>query len=59
MFFVFFRHEKMVSGMYLGEIVRLVLVKLTKEKILFDGKAPDILFKSGSFKTKYISEIER
>ncbi|XP_075222141.1 hexokinase A isoform X3 [Lycorma delicatula] len=51
-------HEKMVSGMYLGEIVRLVLVKLTKEKILFDGKAPDILFKSGSFKTKYISEIE-
>ncbi|VDM99793.1 unnamed protein product [Thelazia callipaeda] len=29
--------EKMISGMYLGELVRLVLTKLAKEKKLFNG----------------------
>uniref|UniRef100_A0A3P9PAB8 Phosphotransferase n=1 Tax=Poecilia reticulata TaxID=8081 RepID=A0A3P9PAB8_POERE len=30
--------EKMISGMYLGEIVRRVLMKLTEKKLLFKGK---------------------
>ncbi|XP_072231715.1 hexokinase-2-like [Leuresthes tenuis] len=50
--------EKMISGMYLGEVVRLLLVKLTEEKLLFKGKASDALLIPGNFETKYISEIE-
>lgn len=50
--------EKMISGMYLGEIVRLLLVKLTQEKLLFRGKLPEMLLTPGAFQTKFISEIE-
>lgn len=52
------RHEKMISGMYMGELTRLVLEKLTKEGLLFGGKGSDALFTRGSFYTKYVSEIE-
>lgn len=48
----------MISGMYLGELVRLVLVKFTKSGLLFGGSGSDLLFKRGSFYTKYVSEIE-
>ncbi len=41
--------EKMVSGMYLGELARLVLIDFTDTKGFLKGK---------SFKTEYISEIE-
>jgi hexokinase len=50
--------EKMISGMYMGELVRLVLVKLTQDGLLFDGQGSDKLFQKGNFFTKYISEIE-
>ncbi|KAJ0061772.1 hypothetical protein NL108_008293 [Boleophthalmus pectinirostris] len=50
--------EKMISGMYLGEIVRLLLVKMTKDKILFNGKVSEKLQTSDTFLTKFISEIE-
>ncbi|XP_006785211.1 hexokinase-2-like [Neolamprologus brichardi] len=50
--------EKMISGMYLGEIVRLVLVKMTKDKLLFKGQISEALGTSGRFETKFISEIE-
>ncbi|XP_041865244.1 hexokinase-2-like isoform X1 [Melanotaenia boesemani] len=50
--------EKMISGMYLGEIVRLVLVRLTEDKLLFKGKASAALLTQGTFETKFISEIE-
>lgn len=50
--------EKMISGMYLGEVVRLVLVKLTEEKLLFKGGASEALLTPGRFETKFISEIE-
>lgn len=50
--------EKMISGMYLGEIVRLLLVRLTKEKLLFEGQTPEALLSPGTFKTKFISDIE-
>ncbi|XP_033834126.1 hexokinase-2-like [Periophthalmus magnuspinnatus] len=51
--------EKMISGMYLGEIVRLLLVKMTEDKILFSGKVSEKLRTSGAFLTKFISEIEQ
>ncbi|KAK5615210.1 hypothetical protein CRENBAI_004378 [Crenichthys baileyi] len=50
--------EKMISGMYLGEVVRLVLIKLTEEKLLFKGEASAALFTPGKFETRFISEIE-
>ncbi|XP_038161004.1 hexokinase-4-like [Cyprinodon tularosa] len=50
--------EKMISGMYLGEVVRLVLGKLTEEKLLFKGVASEALLTPGRFETKFISEIE-
>ncbi|XP_044258381.1 hexokinase type 2-like [Tribolium madens] len=51
-------HEKMISGMYIGELTRLALEKFTKEGLLFEGKASDALFTRGKFYTKYVSEIE-
>lgn len=49
----------MISGMYMGEIARQVLVRLVSEGLLFSGYTSDILQEKGSFFTKYISEIER
>lgn len=52
------KYEKMISGMYMGELARLVIVKLTKEGLLFGGKGSDLLFERERFYTKYVSEIE-
>ena len=52
--------EKMISGMYMGEIVRLTLERLTSEGLVFVGADRDsLLFERGKFYTKYVSEIER
>lgn len=53
-----FRQEKMISGMYMGELARLAIVKFTRAGLLFGGVGSDILFKRGQFFTKYVSEIE-
>ncbi|XP_019721499.1 hexokinase-2-like isoform X2 [Hippocampus comes] len=50
--------EKMISGMYLGEIVRLLLLRMTKDGLLFKGQASEALLSPDGFKTKYISDIE-
>ncbi|KAG5319354.1 HXK2 Hexokinase, partial [Pseudoatta argentina] len=50
--------EKMISGMYMGELTRLVLEKLVNAGFLFGGKCPNNLRKRGKFFTKYVSEIE-
>lgn len=50
--------EKMVSGMYLGEVTRLVLVDLIKKKELFGGAFLRPIRQRGSFKTEHISLIE-
>lgn len=51
-------YEKMISGMYMGEIVRLVIEKLRKARLLFGGKGSEELSERGRFYTKYVSEIE-
>jgi len=51
-------HEKMISGMYMGELVRLVIEKCVNDKVLFHGEGSDALFTRGQFFTKYVSEIE-
>ena len=44
--------------MYMGELVRLALVKFTKAGLLFNGQVSDLLMNRGQFFTKYVSEIE-
>lgn len=54
----------MISGMYLGEIVRLIILDLVHQNLLFinqadrygDYKTP--LFTRGGFYTKYVSAVE-
>jgi len=50
--------EKMISGMYMGEVVRQVLVDLVNEGLIFAGQDHENLMKHGRFYTKYVSEIE-
>lgn len=49
----------MVSGMYMGELVRLILVKMAREGLLFEGRITPELLTKGKFETKYISAIEK
>lgn len=48
----------MISGMYMGELVRLILVRMAKEQLLFQGKTTVELLTTGSFNTRYIYAIE-
>ncbi|XP_027958507.1 hexokinase-3 isoform X2 [Eumetopias jubatus] len=50
--------EKMISGMYLGEIVRHILLHLTSLGVLFRGQPTQRLQTRDIFKTKFLSEIE-
>lgn len=59
-------YEKMMSGMYMGEIVRLIILELYERELLFVGHRDQdwktdyrqALNTQGSFYTKYVSEIE-
>ncbi|CAF0757562.1 unnamed protein product [Brachionus calyciflorus] len=55
--------EKMVSGMYLGELVRLMILELIDRELIFVEEMKKnayrhALFTKGSFYTKYLNEIE-
>ncbi|XP_040588249.1 hexokinase HKDC1 [Mesocricetus auratus] len=52
------RYEKMTSGMYLGEIVRQILIDLTRQGLLFRGQISQRLRTRGIFETKFLSQIE-
>uniref|UniRef100_A0A7N6BVB8 Hexokinase-2 n=1 Tax=Anabas testudineus TaxID=64144 RepID=A0A7N6BVB8_ANATE len=51
--------EKMASGMYMGELVRLILVKMAKEGLLFEGRITPELLTRGKIETKHVSAIEK
>ncbi len=51
--------EKMISGMYLGEVARLIIADLVKAGELFGGKGSTLLEKNESFETSYMARIER
>uniref|UniRef100_A0AAX7V6V9 hexokinase n=1 Tax=Astatotilapia calliptera TaxID=8154 RepID=A0AAX7V6V9_ASTCA len=51
--------EKMVSGMYMGELVRLILVKMAREGLLFEGRITPELLTKGKIETKHVSAIEK
>lgn len=44
--------------MYMGELVRLALVRFTKAGLLFGGNGSELLNTRGQFFTKFVSEIE-
>jgi len=50
--------EKMISGMYMGEIVRLVLCELCNKGALFGCKTSPALNTYGKFETSFVSQIE-
>ncbi|XP_050817720.1 hexokinase-3 isoform X2 [Gopherus flavomarginatus] len=52
------RFEKLISGMYLGEIVRRVLLELTDKGCLFRGRPSPKLQTPDIFQTKFLSSIE-
>ncbi|VDM58706.1 unnamed protein product [Angiostrongylus costaricensis] len=49
--------EKMISGMYMGELVRVVLEALAQDGLLFNSKF-EAISRHGCFPTKFVSEIE-
>ncbi|XP_069756959.1 hexokinase-1 isoform X2 [Narcine bancroftii] len=51
--------EKMISGLYMGELVRLILVKMAKEGLLFEGNITPELLTKGKLETKHVSAIEK
>lgn len=50
--------EKMVSGKYLGELLRLILLDMIKEELILDGVTPKILNTPQTLTTSIISQIE-
>ncbi|KAI9494587.1 hypothetical protein BDB00DRAFT_928036 [Zychaea mexicana] len=50
--------EKLVSGLYLGEIARNILLDFADRRVLFDGQYSDDLNKPYSFEASYMSAIE-
>ncbi|XP_064469290.1 hexokinase type 2-like [Ornithodoros turicata] len=50
--------EKMISGMYMGELVRRIAEKLARDGILFKGKLSEKMTTVYAFKTKYVSMVE-
>jgi hexokinase len=50
--------EKMVSGKYLGELVRLVVADLCEREGLFGGRLPELFASPWGFGSERLSEIE-
>uniref|UniRef100_A0A1A9WH75 Phosphotransferase n=1 Tax=Glossina brevipalpis TaxID=37001 RepID=A0A1A9WH75_9MUSC len=51
-------YEKMISGMYLGEIVRLILLECVNAGAMLKGGHSDQIRSPMSFDIKYMSQIE-
>lgn len=49
----------MISGMYLGELVRLVVLKMAKLGLLFDGHVSDALRTKGKITTAQVADMEQ
>ncbi|CAI5437663.1 unnamed protein product [Caenorhabditis angaria] len=49
--------DKLIAGMCMGELVRLVLERLCENKVIFNGNGSKLLRTVNTFPTKYISEI--
>lgn len=49
----------MISSLYLGELVRLILLKMTKEGLLFNGKVSTALLIKGKIEMEHVSAMEK
>ncbi|KAJ1842333.1 hypothetical protein LPJ57_010047, partial [Coemansia sp. RSA 486] len=49
--------EKMISGLFLGEVARNAILSLVDQRLLFEGRSSEIMNKSYTFDTAYMSEI--
>lgn len=49
----------MISGMYMGEIVRRIVVKLANDGLMFNGDLSENFKTVYRFKSKYVSNVER
>ncbi|XP_033035971.1 hexokinase-3 isoform X4 [Trachypithecus francoisi] len=52
------RFEKMIGGLYLGELVRLVLAHLARRGVLFGGGTSPALLSRGSILLEHVAEME-
>ncbi|XP_004836373.1 hexokinase-3 isoform X3 [Heterocephalus glaber] len=52
------RFEKMIGGLYLGELVRLVLAHLAQHRVLFGGYTSPALLSQGSILLEHVAEME-
>ncbi|NXF12746.1 HXK3 protein, partial [Smithornis capensis] len=52
------KFEKLISGMYLGEIVRHILLAMVDRQLLFKGNPTPKLQTKNIFQTKFLSTIE-
>ncbi|XP_011906507.1 PREDICTED: hexokinase-3 isoform X2 [Cercocebus atys] len=52
------RFEKMIGGLYLGELVRLVLAHLAQRGVLFGGGTSPALLSRGSILLEHVAEME-
>jgi len=50
--------EKLMAGMYLGELVRLIMRRLHAKGILFNGEKVEKLYEQHSIDTSFLSNIE-
>ncbi|KAI8388245.1 uncharacterized protein BYT42DRAFT_491468 [Radiomyces spectabilis] len=53
------QHEKMIAGMYLGEITRQIMLDMIDRRLLFGGRSSSELNRQWSFDTAYMSTIEK
>ena len=53
------RFEKLFAGHYIGDLARLLMVRLVKEGALFGGRGLDQLSRWGVFTAGHLSNIEK
>ena len=53
------RYEKMFGGMYLGEIARRVIIKLSEEKVLFQQMKSNSVLHQAGLSTAFVSQLCR
>lgn len=53
------RFEKMISGLYMGELVRLILLKMAKVGLLFGGAKSSALHTKGKIETQHVAAMEK
>ncbi|XP_029106908.1 hexokinase HKDC1 isoform X5 [Scleropages formosus] len=51
--------EKMISGMYMGELVRIILLKMARSGLLFGGRVSDALCTKGKLETRHVVLMEK